>query len=63
MIYTLIMLVCLSDAPEACEVREHTVELNPGTAFMQAQPIVAQWLEKHPGHIVQRWRLLPGRGV
>ncbi|MBB4187002.1 hypothetical protein [Sinorhizobium terangae] len=62
MLYTLTMLVCLSSAPEACEVREEIVwdlAANPGVAFMQAQAFVAHWIEEHPGRFVQRWRLLP----
>ncbi|MDK1494786.1 hypothetical protein QN219_33315 [Sinorhizobium sp. 7-81] len=62
MLYTLIMLVCLADAPQACEVREQIVgdlAAHPGTAFMQAQPLVARWIEQHPRYFVQRWRLLP----
>jgi hypothetical protein len=30
---------------------------------MQAQPFVAQWLQAHPGYVVRRWRLLPGRSA
>jgi hypothetical protein len=62
MLYTLIMVVCLSDAPQSCETREQIVgdmAVNPAVAFVQAQPLVAQWIETHPGYIVQRWRLLP----
>ena len=36
---------------------------NPSTAFIQAQSLVAQWLEKHPGFKLARWRLEPGRGA
>ncbi|WEX90488.1 hypothetical protein PZN02_004032 [Sinorhizobium garamanticum] len=62
MLYTLIMLVCLSNTPEACEVREEIVRdlaENPGVAFMQAQAFVARWIDEHPGRFVQRWRLSP----
>ena len=66
MLYTLVMLVCLADAPRDCELRELTVNdlaIHPVTAFMQAQPVVAQWVDTHPGYFVQRWRLLLGRGA
>ncbi|QIA22604.1 MAG: hypothetical protein EOS23_03005 [Mesorhizobium sp.] len=65
MLYTLVMMVCLTDVPQTCEQREQMVDglaMNPGTAFMQVQPLVAQWIETHPGYFVQRWRVLPGRG-
>jgi hypothetical protein len=64
MLYTLVMMVCLTDVPRTCEQREEMVDglaMNPGTAFMQAQPLVARWIETHPGYFVQRWRVLPGR--
>lgn len=64
MLYTLVMMVCLRDAPQTCELREEMVgglAMNPGTAFMQAQPLVAQWMGTHPGYFVHRWRVLPGR--
>jgi len=66
MLYTLVMLVCLTSAPNACQSRELMVgdlAVHPGAAFMQAQPIVAYWNETHPGYFVQRWHLLIGRGT
>ncbi|HEV2898143.1 MAG TPA: hypothetical protein VGX71_09965 [Pseudaminobacter sp.] len=64
MLYTLVMLVCLTDAPRVCEPRELIVgdlATHPGAAFMQAQPLVAEWIETHPGYVVRGWRLLLGR--
>jgi hypothetical protein len=66
MVYTLIIWACLTGAPRLCESREQIVEglaVHPAAAFMQAQGLVAQWMEAHPGYVVQRWRLLPGRGA
>jgi hypothetical protein len=66
MIYTLVILICLADVQLSCELREETVEglpVHPGAAFMEAQPIVAHWIETHPGYVVRQWRLLPGRGA
>ena len=66
MFYTLVMLVCLANTSQTCQLREQMVEglaMNPGVAFMQAQPVVAEWMHTHPGYVVQRWRLLPGRGA
>jgi len=53
-------------APTDCRSYEQPVtELssNPSTAFIQAQTLVAQWMEKHPGFRLARWRLEPGRGA
>ena len=66
MLYTLVILACLTDAPQTCEIREQVVgdlAMHPGTAFMQAQPLVAQWIDTHPGLTVERWRLRPGQPV
>lgn len=66
MLYTIVMMVCMSAVPQTCEQREEMADglaMNPGVAFMQAQPLVAHWLETHPGYFVQRWRVLPGRGT
>jgi hypothetical protein len=66
MVYTLVILACLTGAPRPCESREQIVEglaVHPASAFMQAQRLVAEWMETHPGYVVQRWRLLPGRGA
>jgi hypothetical protein len=64
MLYTIVMMVCMTAVPQTCEQREEMADglaMNPGVAFMQAQPLVAHWLETHPGYFVQRWRVLPGR--
>jgi hypothetical protein len=65
MLYTLVLLVCLTETPQSCEVREEMIgdlAMHPATAFMQAQPLVARWLETHPGYEVRRWRIVPGWG-
>jgi hypothetical protein len=36
---------------------------NPATAFVQAQTLVAQWSEQHPGLAIRNWHLEPGRGA
>jgi hypothetical protein len=53
-------------APTDCRVYEQPVtelSANPSTAFIQAQSLVAQWLDKHPGFKLDRWHLEPGRGA
>jgi hypothetical protein len=66
MLYTIVLVVCLGGASDRCEVREqiaHDLAAHPSMAFVQAQGLVAQWLEEHPGYSVQRWSLRPGRGA
>jgi len=49
-----------------CRVYEQPVtelSANPSTAFVQAQALVAQWMDKHPGFTLDTWRLEPGRGA
>jgi hypothetical protein len=65
--HTLVMRICRKDGPPwLCELQEQLVEgldMHPGTAFMQAQPLVQRWAEDHPGYAVRGWRLRPGRGT
>jgi hypothetical protein len=66
MLYSLVISVCMVSAPTDCRSYEQPVtelSANPSTAFIQAQSLVAQWLEKHPGVRLSRWRLEPGRGA
>lgn len=66
MLYSLIISVCMISTPTDCRSYEQPVtELssNPATAFIQAQALVAQWMDRHPGFKLDRWRLEPGRGA
>ncbi len=66
MLYTIVLVVCLGGSPQTCEVREqmaHDLSAHPGMAFVEAQALVARWAEQHPGYVVQRWNLKPGRGA
>lgn len=66
MLYSLIISVCMGGAPSDCQVYEQPVtelSANPSTAFIRAQALVAQWMDKHPGLTVDSWRLEPGRGA
>ena len=66
MLYSLVISVCMISAPTDCRSYEQPVtdlSSNPSTAFIQAQGLVAQWLEKHPGFKLARWHLEPGRGA
>jgi hypothetical protein len=66
MLYSLVITVCLAHAPLDCRIYEQPVtelSANPSTAFIQAQTLVAQWMDKHPSFKLNRWRLEPGRGA
>jgi hypothetical protein len=66
MLYALVIFVCLVAQPNDCRVYEQPVtdlSANPSAAFVQAQAIVAQWMEKYPGFKLTSWRLKPGRGA
>jgi hypothetical protein len=66
MLYSLVISVCMISTPTDCRSYEQPVtdlSSNPSIAFIQAQSLVAQWLEKHPGVKLARWRLEPGRGA
>ena len=66
MVYTIVLIVCLVGGPQSCEEREqiaHGLAAHPSMAFIQAQTLVAQWLDEHPGLVVRRRSLKPGRGA
>lgn len=63
MIYTLVLLVCLGGSPDLCETREEIVEdlaAHPAVAFVQAEAVVARWIDSHPDVVVQSWQLHAG---
>jgi hypothetical protein len=53
----LLFITCLAASPNHCE--ERAVALLPYTGLvgcmMTAQPQLALWSERHPGHRVVRW--------
>ena len=66
MLYALVISVCLIADPDNCRTYEQPVielSANPSTAFVQAQALVAKWMDAHPGFKLVRWRLKPGRGA
>lgn len=66
MLYTILITACLVSAPAECRTYEQpATELSamPVTAYVQAQALVAQWLERHPGKRLGGFVLLPGRGA
>jgi hypothetical protein len=55
----LVVTFCLVAAPEKC--RDHTLvtvveeHVTPMQLMMDAQPMIAQWINANPGYSVQRW--------
>jgi hypothetical protein len=54
----LLFIACLSHAPDACEERRisYVAEIGLMTCMMQAQPQLAQWVERYPTMRIARWR-------
>lgn len=66
MIYSLIITICSIAAPTDCRTYEQPasgLSANPSVAFVEAQAIVAEWMERHPGFELRAWYLEPGRGA
>jgi hypothetical protein len=66
MLYALVISICLIADPGDCRVYEQPVtelSANPSTAFVQAQALVARWMDQHPSFKLVSWRLRPGRGA
>jgi hypothetical protein len=54
----LVVTFCLLAAPTECKTRGMVYsdqELTQMQLMAQAQPVIAQWMDEHPGHSVQRW--------
>jgi hypothetical protein len=66
MLYALIISVCLIAHPEDCRTYEQPVtdlSANPSMAFVEAQCLVAKWMEPRPYFKLVSFRLRPGRGA
>ncbi len=55
----LVLLVCLVSSPQSC--REERVPVSyetadPRSCMAGAVPIIAEWAEDHPDHLVSRWK-------
>ena len=64
MLYVLVISVCLIADPDDCRVYEQPVtelSANPSMAFVQAQALVAKWIDQHPHFSLVGWRLKRGR--
>lgn|SRR5690554_3630063 len=66
MLYTIVFIACLTEFPQSCSAYEqpvHGFASHPAAAFVQAQGVLAQWLNAHPGYTLRRWKLQPGLGA
>jgi hypothetical protein len=62
-IATLIIVVCLADAPDICREEQPSVDMdNSVSCMMHGQHVAAQWLADHPGWILRGWRCRFGGG-
>lgn len=65
MVYTAILIACLSSAPTDCRRHEMLIEASaiPTAAFLEAQNRAAQWLADHPGLVQQSLTIRAGRAA
>ena len=66
MLYTIVFIACLTEFPQSCSAYEqpvHGFASHPAAAFVQAQGVLAQWLNAHPDYTLRRWKLQPGLGA
>ena len=63
-IWTIVFVACLglSDC-KSHEIIAHDLAVHPGLQAAQAQALIAEWKENHPGHTVKRISVFPGRGA
>jgi hypothetical protein len=64
--FAIVFTACwVSTQPAGCVTKEHYVSLSPmpSTNYVQAQAWIADWLAKHPGWCVPKWRVESGRGA
>ena len=68
MLYTAVLVACLTTAPgssggDDCRTHEMLINAgaNPISAYVEAQSRAAEWLSQHPGLTQQSLTLHPGR--
>lgn len=55
-LFEIVMLVCLSGNPNACEERGITTDFKTQPmCTMAAQPMMAAWLNQHPKYELRKW--------
>jgi hypothetical protein len=58
----IILIVCLSGAPDNCREERPPVDaVSPMACMVQGQQIAAQWLEEHPKWFLKAWRCQFGK--
>ena len=65
MLYTAILVACMTSAPTDCRSHEILLEASaiPTQAFLEAQTRAAEWLASHPGLAQQSLVIRPGRSA
>ena len=65
MLYTAVLVACLTSAPTDCRNHEILIQSNsvPAAVFMEAQVKAAEWLASHPGLSQQSLVVRPGRSA
>jgi len=65
MLYTAVLVACLTTAPADCRSHEMLIQASaiPTTAFIEAQAKAAEWLSQHPGLMQQSLTIRPGRNA
>ncbi len=54
---SLILVVCLTAAPEVCrEERRPIASVSGPSCMVQAQQLASQWLDEHPKWALRGWR-------
>ena len=63
MLYTAILVACLTSMPSDCRSHEILIDSSPipTTAFMEAQIKAVEWLNQHPGLSQHSLTIHPGR--
>jgi hypothetical protein len=66
-LYTAVLIACLSQPSGAGDCHTHEMLINAGanpiTAYVEAQTRAAEWLAQHPGLAQQSLTIHPGRSA
>ncbi len=66
MIAEIVIYACLVMAPTNCSsytLQAQEISASPSAGYIEAQAIVAKWIEARPSLTLKRFRLLPGQGA
>lgn len=66
MIFTIYITACLISNPTHCahfETQARDLSTNPTIQYIQAQSIVANFMQWHPSYHLEKFRVLEGTGL